>query len=243
MKKSTILSGAALVFFLGTLTAFNFVLKAEYDTGHYKNPYFQFVPKKFSGFTAVEVNGASRVSVQIIQGDYQVRVHERAQEYLQIRQQGNKLLIDVAQTEGDMPSYGDHTVLISCPNLASLTTTGRYTLKGTPGIDRAFNYMVHTVKLQGLTQDSLQIRQDHATQVELEKCSLGKLVAEVGRTPGSTSVLTLGPSNQVQSAELTVNTIATLNLHNVVIPAVHYQFSDSARVILLGSSLASLNKQ
>ncbi|WP_207434420.1 GIN domain-containing protein [Sabulibacter ruber] len=243
MKKSNILVLAGLAFFLCTLTAFNFIMKAEYETGHYKDPYFSFVQKDFAGFTSVEVNGASRMTVYIVQGDYKVMAHERVQEYLQFKQQGNKLIVTVNENDDFMKLYGSHSVLISCPTLTSVTANGSYTFKGNPITDKAFDYLRNKVLVQGFKLDSLQVTQDHATQVDLEGSTVGKLSAVVGLTPGSTSVLSIGGTNKIQAADLQVNSISTLNLHNVRIPAVSYQFSDSARVFLSGTALASLNRK
>jgi len=243
MKKSNILVFSALAFFLCTLTAFNFIMKAEYETGHYKDPYFEFVAKGFTGFTSVEVNGASKVSVKVVQGDYQVKVNGKTQEYLQFEQQGNKLVVHLNKKDDNMKLYGDHTVLISCPTLTSLTTSGQYTYKGKPETDLAYEYIGNKVRVHGFKLDSLQITQNHATKVELEESTIGKLSAVVGVTPGSTSLLTIDGSNKIQAATLNVNTVSGLNLHNVLIPSVAYQFSDSAKVYLTGAALTNLNRK
>ena len=56
MKTSTILLAVALVVALGTLTAYNFSLKASYETGDYK--------KRFNNFTFLPANGIESLNVK-----------------------------------------------------------------------------------------------------------------------------------------------------------------------------------
>jgi hypothetical protein len=248
MKKSTILIGSALVFFLGTLTAFNFVMKAEYETGHYKDPYHEFVSRDFTGFDAVEVNGttslaASKIAVKIVQGPYQVRLHNRVQDFVQIRQEGKKLVIEVNKKEKDTWTNYRHVVYISCPKLNALTTTTDYTVAGKPHLDLYFDdsYIYRTVQVVGFEQDSLKLTQDHATTVELIKTKLGYLHGVLGVTPGSGSKLVIGKGNQINSAALDIKNKSTLFMHDVKIPSLAYQFSDSAKAEFSGRALGLLS--
>ncbi|RNI29039.1 hypothetical protein [Rufibacter latericius] len=245
MKRSTILIVAALVLFLGSLTAFNFVMKAEFETGNYKDPLAGFVSQNYTNFQVVEVNGGSKISVKIEQGPYKVFLHNRVQESVQVKQQGNKLVVDVNQKDEAIWSNGRYVVYISCPELTNLTTSARYTLKGKPQVDLFDDnpYGSKIVSIEGFKQDSLSLQQDHGTAVKLVKTKLNNLHAIVGATQGSGSKLFLGKGNQINSAALDIRNKSFLHMNDVVIPSVAYQFSDSARADFTGAALAYLNKK
>lgn len=245
MKKSTILLVSALVFFLCSLTAFNFAMKAEYETGNYKDPFHGFVAQDFTGFAAVEVNGSSLITVKIVQGPYKVLLHKRVQDFVQVKQQENKLVVEVNLKEKRSWSNGRHVVYISCPRLTELTTTAQYTLAGKPQFDSSDDnpYVSQVVQVENFEQDSLRIVQDHASAVKLNKTKLDNLQGIVGISAGSGSKLIIGKENQISSAALDIRNKSTLFLHDVVIPAISYQFSDSARADFTGASLQLISKK
>ncbi|KAA3437809.1 DUF2807 domain-containing protein [Rufibacter hautae] len=244
MKKSTILIFSALVFFLCSLTAFNFAMKAEYDKGLFRDPLVDFISTDITGFDAIQVNGGSKLSVKIVQGASQVRVHERAQDFVRFKKQGNKLIVDVDQIKGrDFRYNGSYSVYISCPKLTSLTTSARYKMGGEPQTDLFLQEIYHNITLNNFTQDSLTIQQDHATAVELNNLKLGKLKAVVGLSEGSGSRLTILGKNQIQAADLSIQHKGGLNLFDVAIPSLTYQFSDSARAVFSGAALPALSKK
>lgn len=240
MKKSNSLLGAALVFFLACLVAFNFSMKAEYETGNYKDRYRAYATLPFKGFEAIEVNGAHRISVRISKGAHNVRVHEKAKEYLQIRQVGSKLVIEVEQKNENDRFYGE--VLVALPVLTSLSTSSRYTMAGKPKQHLASAYFYNSISVEGFMQDSLQIQQDHATAIELGHNVLATLNVVAGSTPGSSSKLSIWKTNQIQAATLAIRNKSTLVLDNIMIPSINYQFSDSAQANFTGAALQLLSK-
>ncbi|WP_210465251.1 head GIN domain-containing protein [Rufibacter roseolus] len=245
MKKSNILIVSALAFFLCSLTAFNFVMKTEYDKGNYKDPLNNFVKQDFTGFNALEVNGGSLISVKVVQGPFKVFLHNRVLGLVQVRQQGQKLVIDVNLEKKGIWSNGRYVVYVSCPNLKTLNTTSRYTLLGKPHQELAsvYPYGLKKVLLEEFKQDSLNIQMDHATAVELFKTNLGKLNAVVGPTPESNSMLLIRKDNQINAADLDIRNQSSLYMFDVVIPSLSYKFSNTAKAEFTGSALTAISKK
>ncbi|MFC6998180.1 head GIN domain-containing protein [Rufibacter roseus] len=239
MKKSNILLFTALAFFVCCLTAFNFAMKAQFDTGQYKDRYFDYVTFNQKGFSAVEVNGAARLNVRLTQGPHQVRAHKDAQEYLEIRQEGNKLIIDVNHKSDREQYHGE--VLVSLPELTLLEVSSKYTKAGKPANTIAARFKYGNVQVTGFSQDSLQLLQDHATSVLLTNLKLDKLTAVAGTTPGSTPELFLA-GNTIQAAHFDIKNKGKLELNNMLIPNLSYEFSDSASANFTGTSLQLLKK-
>jgi len=237
MKTSVKLLLAAVMVLLASLTAYNMALRAEYRSGAYKDPLRNYTALAFKGFAEVSVPAASALNVKIVAGPFQVRVNPAAEKYVRISQQGGRLVVALVLPEQPETLGWGETVVISCPRLAALTTDGTYQAGGQPHHDRTF--VGHSVVVQGFTQDSLALRQDRGSRVELKNNRLAFLRAGAGATPGSHPILQLNSDNHIAAASLTLDHQSELVLDNVLIPQLRHTFGDSARVMLAGTALGN----
>lgn len=240
MKTSNKLLMAAVLLLLGSLTIFNLSLRAEYRRGTYKDPLRNTTALKFSGFTEVSVPAASALKVKIVAGPFGVRVSDRAAEFVKVSQQGGRLTVALAFPEDRQYLGGGDVLTISCPQLRRLTAGSTYALAGKPLTDR--ENRGGTVRVQGFRQDSLALRQDYASRVELTGNQLGYLRAEAGASAGSRAKLSIGPGNRIQAADLRLRSQSELELGSrIEVP--RYQFGDSAKVSFAGPALSGLGQR
>ncbi|AWM33297.1 hypothetical protein [Hymenobacter nivis] len=236
MKNSNKWVLAAVLLLLGSLTAFNMGLRAEYRTGNYKNPLHNFAALNFSNFTSVSVPAATALQVKIVRGPFSVRLNKDATG-VHVAQHGGQLVVTASFT-GQRPYWGQHEMLIiSCPRLDSLTTDAVYQLDGKPQADN--NGTMGRVAVEDFVQDSLVLRQRRASHVALAGNTLRYLRAEVGSGPGG-AALALNGSNRIAAANLDVRRHGELAISNLAIPALRYHFADSATATLSGTALGQL---
>lgn len=239
MKNSSNYLLAAVLVLLASLTAYNMALRTEYRRGDYKNPLHGYVAQGFRDFTEVAVPAANVVSVKIVPGPFSVRLNPGAAEYVHLRQQGGRLVITATFPKWRRYFGPAETVLISCPRLAALSTDAVYESQGKPLTTNDFRDY-EKVLVQGFRQDSLTLRQDHGSHIELAGNELGMLRATAGPSPGSHGLLQLNRGNHIAAASLTLAHQSELALDNVQIPRLHREFSDSAKVTLTGAALGSV---
>jgi hypothetical protein len=243
MKNSTKYLLAALLVLLASLTAYNMALRTEYHKGTYKDPLRDFETLSFKDFTEVAVPAASIVGVKIASGPFKVRLNPLVAKYVHLRQQGSKLIITAAFPD-ERPYLGHgEAVVISCPQLVALNTDAQYQAKGQLHLDKKQDYpLSRGVLVQGFTQDTLHLRQDKASRIELAGNHLHYLQAAAGPTSGSHATLQINPDNRIAAANLTLQHQSELILNNVAIPQLRYQFADSAKATLTGAALGSFIK-
>lgn len=239
MKNSTKYLLAAGLVLLASLTAYNLALRAEYHRGDYKNPLRGYLTQRFRDFTEVVVPASNVVSVKIVPGPFSVRLNPGATEHVHLRQQGNRLFITATFPKWRRYFGPAETVLISCPRLAALSTDAVYESENKKLTTNDFRDY-EKVLVQGFRQDSLTLRQNHGSCIELTGNTLGLLRATAGASPGSHGLLRLTADNRLAAASLTLGHQSELALENVSISQLHRQFSDSAKVTLTGAALGSV---
>jgi hypothetical protein len=241
MKNSTKYLLAALLVLLASLTAYNMALRTEYRAGTYKDPLRNFTALNFKGFDEIAVPAASTITVKIVAGPYAVHLSPEAAEYVHLRQQGRQLLVSADFASHHEYLGGRPLLVISCPRLARLRTDAVYQQAGQPQVDKQYAGG-HLVQVQGFRQDSLTVRADHASRVELAGNKLALLRAEAGLSPGSHTTLQVGSDNHIAAASFRISHQAELLLDNTAIAQFQHQFSDSAKVTLTGVALKSTLK-
>ena len=241
MKKSTKLVLTAVLIFIITLGVYNAALKAEYLKGTYKDPFQNFTDQNFNDFNTVVVNAGSVINVKIEKGDYQVRVHQDATEFIKIKQEGSCLIVDVIFPEKSQRVWASNHVVIACPELQSLRTNTAYTINGKMVTDKEANRQA--VMLEGFAQDKLEIKMDNASHVVLAHNNIKFLDAVAGMSSGSNSKLNLTETNQLQAAKLDIRNKSQLILDNLVIHNLSYTFSDSASLDIKKSALQLLKNR
>jgi hypothetical protein len=243
MKNSNKYLLAALLVLLTSLTAYNMALRTEYRKGTYKDPLRDYTALHFQDFTEVTVPAASAVAVKIVSGPFNVQMNPQASKYVQVHQQGSELSITASFPEGQEYLGHGEAVVVSCPRLAVLTTDAIYQVKGQPHIDKNQGYLRKAgIMVQGFMQDSLTLRQDRASRIELVGNHLGSLRATAGPTPGSHATLQINADNRIGAASLAIERQSELILNNVAIARLQYHFADSAKVTLTGAALKSFAK-
>ena len=233
MKTSNTLFVAAVALVLGSLATYDAALRAEYRTGHYKDPLRNYQALGLRDFDVVRVPSASGLRVRIEAGPFAVRVSKEAADFVHVTQRGQQLLVTLAYSEKPESLGRQEAVVITCPRLAALTTEGTYTVAGKvpPGQRQAGG----EVEIQGFRQDSLTLRQDESNQIRLKGNTLAWLRASVGARPGSEPGLGIDLDNHIQAADLTIAHRGHLDLATAI-PRLRYQFSDSASVVLTGAA-------
>ncbi len=241
MKNSSNYLLAALLVLLASLTAYNMGLRAEYRSGRYKDPLRTYITLNFKNFTEVSVPAANLLHVKIVPGPFAVRVHPVAAEYVHVSQQGQRLLVTVAFPEhAEWLGWGDN-VVISCPQLRAVSADAVYQLKNQPKIDNTTRGD-YGVLVKGFRQDSLLLRPDRASRIELAGNRLSYLGAQAGTSPGSRATLQLNHDNYIAAADLTMAHQSQLLLTAIVIPQLRYHLADSATATLTGAALRQLAK-
>ena len=238
MKTSNKLLVAAIGLVLGSLATYDAALRAEYRTGHHRDPLHNYQALGLRNFDAVTVPSAGGLAVRVEAGPFAVRVSKRAADYVQVTQRGQQLVVAVNYPhEPKSLGFGD-AVVITCPRLAALTTEGTYTVAGkAPQNQRQAG---GTIEIHGFRQDSLTLRQDASSQLRLTGNTLGGLRATAGSRLGSEPGLAIDATNRIQAANLAINHRGHLDLATAI-PGLRYQFSDSATIALSGATARSLN--
>ena len=238
MKTSNKLFVAAVALVLGSLATYDAALRAEYRTGHYKDPLHNYQALGLRNFDAVSVPSASGLRVKIEAGPFAVRVSKDAADYVRVTQRGQQLLVTLAYPEKPESLGRQEAVVITCPRLAALVTEGTYTVAGKAVLSRI--EAGGEVEIKGFRQDSLTLRQEQSNQIRLVGNTLAWLRATAGTRPGSEPRLGIGADNRIQAADLTVNHRGHLDLATAI-PRLRYQFSDSATIALSGATARSLS--
>ena len=237
MKTSNKLFVAAVALVLGSLATYDAALRAEYRSGHYKDPLHNYQALGLRNFDAVSVPSASGLRVKIVAGPFAVRVSKDAADYVRVTQRGQRLLVTLAYPEKPESLGRQEAVVITCPRLASLITVGTYTVAGKAPLGP--RQAGGEVEIQGFRQDSLTLRQEQSNQIRLVGNTLAWLRATAGARPGSEPGLGIGADNHIQAADLTIDHRGHLDLATAI-PRLRYQFSDSATVVLTGAAARSL---
>ena len=240
MKNSLKLLTTAGLLLLGSLTAYNMALRAEYVHGTYRNPFRNYTALGLRNFDRVTVPAAGVLGVKIVAGPFAVHVEKDAAEFVHVVQHGEQLAVYLAFPKEWEWLGRQEAVVISCPRLAALATEGTYTVAGQVQVDKL--QAGGTVLVQGFRQDSLTLRQDLGSSIELKGNTLGWLRAVAGTGPGSEPRLDISADNHIQAADLTISHQGHLDLATAI-PHLRQQFSDSATVTFSGAAVRGLGTQ
>ena len=237
MKNSLKFLTTAGLLLLGSLTAYNMALRAEYVHGTYRNPFRNYTALGLRNFDRVTVPAAGVLNVKIVAGPFAVHIEKDAVEFVHVVQHGEQLIVVLAYPKEWKYLGRQQAVVISCPRLADLTTEGTYTVAGRPQLDQLHGG--GNALVQGFRQDSLLLQQDRSSKIELKGNTLGWLRVVAGTRPGSEPHLDIAADNHIQAADLTIGHRGHLGLVTAI-PRLRYQFSDSATVMLTGAAAHGL---
>jgi hypothetical protein len=235
MKTSNKLLIAAVALVLGCVLTYDVTLRAEYLTGHYKDPFQHYTKQANVGFDAVEVPAGVYFRVEVESGPAGVWVNKDAAEYVRIRQTGRTLAVTMTDPNEEHFLSGRPHVIIHCPQLHTLTTDSPYPVAKR----KAHTGPGGEVEVRNFNQDSLRVDQRWAGNVKLAGNTLRQLRAVAGTAAGSKAELEIDGNNRIQAADLAINHQSKLAL-GTKIPQLRYQFSDSASVTFGGTAAAAL---
>jgi len=244
IKTSNKLILAALFLLLVSLTGYDYLLRAEYISGRYRDPYSTFITLKFTNFDAVDVNSTSAVNVKFVQGPFSVRVDTGALEFAKFKQQGNRLKI-YATFKGDYIQNGNpYIVVISCPKLTEVNTNAIFIAGNKQVTDTVYREDWHMRQnlIEGFTEDSLSIRQSFGSNIILSGNHIRVFNAVVGINTWSFAETFILKNNQFQQANVDVLNRSHLLVEGQTIHDLKYHLADSAKITFTGSAQDILNK-
>ena len=238
MKKSNkIFLTAALLLFV-YMVGYDFTLKAEYEKGTYKSPFYGMKQIKLQKFNSIDHNAANMVGLRIEQGStYGVWIDSHFIDEISISQSGQTVAINYTGT--DMRQWYKPGIIITCPVVSQVTATP---LPMPKGLKNPEEFSVEgLVEIAGFKQIlPLSVRSDRSIDVNMAKNDLAELNASLGSTNADKAQLSIEHSNHIQAANLNLKGKARLNLINPFIVKPNYHFGDSTLVTLSGSALKLL---
>jgi hypothetical protein len=243
MKTSNKIILAAMVLTLVMLTWYDLRLKAEYLSGAYKIPYSDYATLNYTGFDIVELNASTAANVKFVQGPFSVRVDNNALGYVNLKQHGNRLVIDAAFERNYLWNPNPYIIVISCPMLSKLTTDATYRADNRTVTDTIVreDWNMRQVLIDGFRQDSLSIEQDYGSTVVLADNTIRSLRAVIGKSNGSGSKIILQPGNEFRDAVLDIGHSSTFVLQDAHIHNLTYHLADNAELIVTGNAQHILN--
>ena len=245
MKTSNKLILAALLLLVISLLSYDYLLKSEFLTGSYKNPYKNFITLKFKNFDTINVNSVSAANVKFEQGPFRVRMSPDASEFTRVSQQHRTLNIDAVFEYSYQNTPDPYILIISCPKIAELKASARYGTNGKIYIDTVVRdlWNMRKVLIDGFKQDSMTISQDYGSRVFLSNSSIGALKAVTGLSPESGPQLNLLNNNHFDKITLDIRNKSSVIINTVPKNKFNYRLDDSARIILNGAAQNIFKKQ
>ncbi|WP_448699081.1 hypothetical protein ACFGVR_19265 [Mucilaginibacter sp. AW1-3] len=249
MKTSNKFILSAFVIFIIVLMVYNAALKAEYQTGKYKDPLSNYTSYNINGFDKITITGASMMHVIVKQGEFSVLRNKHSQDSVKITKVGNRLLISIhfdklpAQQPGKHEAqsiWGYNEIVISCPKL-NLLETNIYTdetsknpigISYTPSLTE---FDPNSVKVHDFKLDSLLIRQNEGI-IDLKTNTINTLKTIVN----GTSHLIIHKDNQINTANLAINYKSLLKIDQLNIGKFECTVADEARIDIPGAALKHL---
>lgn len=230
---------------LVSLTIFDIKLRSDYITLRDKGPFGKYKDLKFRAFDSIDLRSSSISNVKIVQGPYKVLIDPEAMNRVHVKQNDETLSI-TADFEGDYYNGQNmYMMVISCPKLAEFKANAIYTKnKGEPVIDTIVRdeWRPRQNLIEGFTQDSLSIVQDHGSLVLLSKNNIRALTGTLGISPLSGSRLIILNNNKFENVTLGVLNRSRLKLNGDGIKNIRLNLADSAKMELTGSAKNILYK-
>lgn len=246
MKISNRLIILALLLIVVSQLGYDNLLKAEFISGRYKDPYKDFVKLNFKDFDAVDLVSSTAANVKFVQGPFKIIADAAALTNIKISQEGKKLIIKAVYDKEYLWNANPYLIVISCPRLSAVHASATYTVSKDIRVTDTVNYNswnMRKVLVDGFKQDSLTISQDYGSMVELANNELINVNATVGKSPGSGSKINLLKGNRLKNANFEILNRSELLLSNSGIENIRYHLADSARLTIGAQSQNLFKKQ
>jgi len=245
MKTSYRLLIIAVLILFGTMTVYDFALKAEYEKGTYRNEHETYTGLTYKNFDQIEINPADNTNVDIIYSPtFNVSVNNSVKDYLEIRQVGSKLIVDLDMKKQGFPTSGK-SLIITCPLIKVVETNAVYRFKGQEIVTDKLpsgTYFNGRVFIKGFKQDSLTLIMKNFSSIYLQNNKVRYVAASIGAGKSGESSLYINKSNQINSVDIDLQNKSKLNLNDLTIDRSHFKIADSAHVYLSGASLKLLER-
>jgi hypothetical protein len=245
MKRSNWLVMSALALIVFSLFLHDRLLSAMYLSGGYKNPYLYFVTLQNKNFDKVDLISSNAANVKFIQGPYKIIIDSNARDYVNITQNGRILHISANYDKNDFRyNENPYLIVISCPILKEVNAGASYQAHNKPVTDTIVreDWKMRRVLIDGFKLDSLSIRQNYGSTIELANNHISSLRAEIGIAPKSGSKLMLSKDNHFQSAYFNVLHKSQLVIDEAKIATLNYHLADSAQLVVSGASQQLIQK-
>lgn len=225
---------------LGTgLVLYDFQLGASFRQGEYTEPFFNYDQLHFTGFDRIELNSSTAITVMLVRGDFKVFATPGVREFLRVRQEGTKLIIDARFRYHYRNVFGDYLLYISCPDLKAFKADARYTVGDmiiTDSANRDFWFMPSVIS--GFRLDSLTVDEEDAANLVLKKDTIKAFRGNVGKG----AALSIGTENSFDVAELHVTNEGRLRVNTPDVRNLNIHLADSATLITTGAAAKQLLK-
>jgi hypothetical protein len=238
MKTSNKLITIAAILTLLALFTYDFLLKSEYSSGNFSDPYHYYTSIPFKDFDRIDMKSSTAANVRLIQGPFSVRMDPDAEQYVKIQQTGNVLQV-IADFKGNyLGNPHPYTLIISCPSLREISTNATYRTNNREYTDTIVHpeWRMRQVLVDGFTQDSMHIEQDYGSTVVLENNKIRSVHAVIGKSKGSGSDIIIKNNNRFGDFSLSASNQARFILENADIINLSYQLGDSATLMVKGNA-------
>src|ERR1700743_417135 len=235
MKTSIKLFIGAVALMGGSLFLYDWKLADEYRKGDYTDPYYTYKKLSYRDFDEIELRSGTSVNMVVQQGEFKVLEHPQASEFVVMRQEGRRLIIEAKFEDSYRFINAPRTLFISCPMLSLFRSDTKYIMAGLPVTDFAnWNEWWLPTVIRGFGEDSMTILEDHGSKVEMEGNTIRRLEAVVGGDGGtretgvSESLLIIGQGNQFDSSDLKILSKSRLWIRGTDMRRVTYHLPDRA---------------
>lgn len=220
------------------LAVYDVQLSAAFHKSDYTKPYYDYERKAFSGFDRIRLNSGKVLNVQLVQGDFDVKINPRISEWLKVRQEGTRLIFNAEFPDHVEGFPYDYAIYISCPRLTEIEMSGQFTVRGNVEIDSTFpNPFYKPTRITGFRLDSLNLL-EKGGNVILETNKISMLRATVG----TGAMLTVEPGNTFDSGDISIVGKGQLTIKDANNLKLNHYLADSATLILSGKAAKQLFK-
>jgi hypothetical protein len=253
MRTSTKIFLGAMLLLAICLGYYDWQLNTAYRKGDFTDPYYGYERLNFRDFDEIDLHSATTVNVMIVQGGYKVLAHPQAKEFVVVRQEGKRLIIETQFPDHYRGLNAAYTLFISCPTLSAFRSDAKYRVRSVDVTDFAnWNPSWMGSEIRGFHLDSLSIGEDHASNLDLDSNQIKRLTAVLGAETDdnaagapragmgeagvSEPVLTIGPGNHFDSNDLNILSKGRLRITGMNIRQLTYHLADSASLTVNGVS-------
>ncbi|HEV3411174.1 MAG TPA: hypothetical protein VG101_01795 [Puia sp.] len=239
MKTSIKIFLSSMVLLGAGVVMYDLQLDAAFRKGDYTRPYYDYEKMNFTGFDRIELNSSTAINILVVPGEYKVLANPGIHDFLEIRQEGTRLVINARFLDHFRVAFGEHLLFVSCPVLKEFKADARYSVGKAVITDSVANFpWFRPSVISGFNLDSLVVGQQNAAKVVLQNDTVKRLAGAMGRGAD----LTLGEGNQFGGGDLDVLNGARLSIGMRGALNLNIHLADSAVFEINGAAAKGLLK-